>query len=129
MSRIGAAAGAAMVVAALVGGCGQGKARSDCDAFKVDSVLWRQPASGEASPASGQLSARQKMADRIVACHTLNGKPGNKVRKLLGTPYRGQEGWYYDLGQQRDPGGLDNEQLFVQFDGHGRVKHTEVVTF
>ena len=120
-----------LVTAGAVAGCGGGgdDAANRCDGFRVDREAWAAPdASARLGP--GDASPRLEMAERIVRCETLAGADRREVAEQLGPPdSKDEEGtWYWDLGRQRELGGLDNELLFVMFDDDDRVTRVETGT-
>lgn len=79
---------------------------------------------------------RQRLADRLIECGTLERKRARDVRELLGRPYdedrtrlhkRGLF-WYYLVGPERSYTQIDNEWLLVEFDANRRVKRVSLVT-
>lgn len=105
-----------LVAAGLSAGCGE--ERSTCAGFRFDRQAW----------AGQQPPERREIATALIECRTLFGKRRRVVLRTLGEPTtRGDAGWYWDLGPQREPSGLDNDQLMVSFDGKGRVKAADII--
>jgi len=73
------------------------------------------------------------MADDLVRCQMLVGRTEDETITLLGRPEHparpDEDGPCYELGPQRDLGGLDSEVLCLTFGADQRVKDVDVVTF
>jgi hypothetical protein len=74
---------------------------------------------------------RHRMADSLVASHTLQGKTRAQIIELLGAPEAsGISTWdmSYLLGDERGFISIDGEWLVLRFDPAGRVNQAAVVT-
>lgn len=95
--------------------------RNACDK-PFDRTAWDVRTSTK--PTVDGRSRRSILADRLIACKSLEGAPRTRVRQVLGDPDRtsrtvdGARRWVYLLG----PGALllDDEELMVRF-GDQRV--------
>jgi hypothetical protein len=84
--------------------------RFDCDTYRFDAKVWlsRSSSVGETP------TARQRLADGLIACNRLDGVPVDEARKPLGRPdERDREGLSYQLGPERHPAQIDSEYLDV----------------
>ena len=123
-------ASCAAAIAASAIGCGGDGHRASCDkAF--DQAAWRSTGAEGRNSALGAPSKRQSLADGIIACQTLDGRTRSDVRRLLGKPDFPSRAtrFYYELGEGRSAGSLDNEFLSVTFDRRSRVDAVEIVGF
>jgi hypothetical protein len=79
----------------------------------------------------GGASKRHKLADRMIACQTLDGRKRSDIRQLLGKPDFPSRAarYYYELGAGRSAGPLDNEFVSIRFDHRARVEAVEIVGF
>jgi hypothetical protein len=100
----------------------------DCDNFRIDTRAWSTP--GATKKRDGEDSTRQRIADDLLTCGTLDGADRSIVRRLLGrAPERFDSSWWYRLGPDRRSGGwfaIDDEILVVTFDGRGTVSDLEL---
>jgi len=89
-----------------------------------DSASWRD----ERSLHDG---TRERMADRLVGRHTLQGKTRSEVVSLLGEPpptgYFSDWDLVYFLGPERGFWSIDSEWLVVRFGQDGRVAEFRIV--
>jgi hypothetical protein len=94
--------------------------RFDCDAYRFDANvrLSRSSSVGETP------TARQRLADGLIACNTLDEVSVREARTLLGRPdERDEEGLAYQLGPERHPAHIDSEYLDVAVsDGRRRSR-------
>jgi hypothetical protein len=114
-----------------------GAAREDgCSLASFDTRAWAAESSSDRQP-SGGPSARQRLADHLIACESLHGARRAQVRKVLGRPdnYVAQDTrlyedgtWSWDLGTQRDGFPVDDEHLVLRFGREGRVRSAELAT-
>jgi hypothetical protein len=109
---VGVAAGSAVVVARHV---------TRCDRFHVG-PSWRHGSPGE----------RNRDAERIVDCGSVDGLARAEVRRRLGPPldrdrHRSRNRpWHYDAGGPVVLGPLVPETLVISFRRDGRVRHAWV---
>jgi hypothetical protein len=107
----------AAIVGIAIASSRDSETRFDCDTYRFDANLWLS----SSSSVGETPTARQRMADGLIACNTLNGVSAQEARKLLGRPdVRDREGWSYQLGPERHPMQIDSEYLDVAV-SHGRV--------
>jgi len=113
-----------------------GASREECSVATFDTRLWADASSADREPGGGP-SSRQRLADRLVECESLQGASRRQVRKLLGRPddhvardrRLDEEGtWSYDLGTERGWMGIDDEHLVVRFGRDERVRSAEQAT-
>jgi hypothetical protein len=118
-------AAAAVTCMALVG-CGSAGTATACEDFRFDSVAWKRDASGLRHGAT----ARQRLADKLVACHTLDGRSRAEVRRMLGPRERNSSRriWTYQTGAERSGFHMGFEELSVHFESTGRVSSVEIWT-
>lgn len=111
--------------------CGDDGGHASCKNDTFDQVAWRATGSQTRSGLQGGASRRQKLADQMIACETLDGRRRDDVRRLLGKPDfpSRAERYYYELGEGRSAGLLDNEFLSIRFDRSARVAAVEIVGF
>jgi hypothetical protein len=121
----------ATITVGVVGGCGDDDDRGSCGNGVFDQAAWRAPGSEGRNGLLGAASKRQDLADRMIACRTLDGRARPDVRRLLGKPDFPSRAtrYYYELGEGRSAGPLDNEFLSISFNRGGHVKGVEIVGF
>ena len=111
---LGPLVGAAAIA---IAGSRESEARFDCDAYRFDAKIWSSPSSSVGETPT----ARQRLADGLIACNTLNGASVRQLRQRLGRPdERDRQGWSYQLGPERHPMQIDSEYLDVAV-SDGRV--------
>lgn len=117
-----------VIIGIGLSGCQASDTASSCNDSQFNSASWKSQASW-----SGRPSLRQRMAGDLLRCKTLVGRTEAETIRLLGRPEHpgrpDEDGPCYELGPQRDLGGLDNEVMCLTFDAHQKVKQVEVVTF
>jgi hypothetical protein len=130
LSRRVAAAVCAAALTAASSGCGDKKHHAACEKG-FDRAAWSVPGSKGRDSLVGHPSKRQQLADRVVACQTLDGRKRSDVRALLGKPDFPSRStkYYYELGAGRSAGLLDNEFLSINFNQHARVTTVEIIGF
>lgn len=104
----------ALLAAAVLAACG-GEGQADCESFRFDKALWKSPDSTEVR---GELTDRQRLADRMIDCGALKGATATAVRDLLGKPdwrYDDRGEWGYYTGPERGAVSIDGENLVVFF--------------
>jgi hypothetical protein len=91
--------------------------RIDCDGYRFDAKVWLAPSSSVGEPPT----ARQRLADGLIACNTLEGVSVDGARKVLGRPEeRDRQSLSYELGPERSLIQIDSEYLNVAV-RNGRV--------
>jgi hypothetical protein len=120
------AAAAAAICMALAGCVSAGAAETRCGDFRFDSAAWKRDASG----ARHGTTVRQRLADGLARCHTLDGRSRAEVRRLLGPRERnsGRHIWTYQTGPERSGFHMGFEELSVHFGRDGRVSSVEIWT-
>ena len=114
------AAGGGVVAAATAAAVGL-----DCRAFRIDPAAWRATRIESEEP--GQQTTRERMADTIVRCKTLDGLPRSDVRRLLGREGGNRRSWRYMVGPVNDVAGPgDSQDLIVSFSKVGRVTNARL---
>lgn len=102
-----------------------------------DAASWNDPDWEDSMvPATNHHSIRQRMVDDLLARHLRLGMSEDEVLALIGPkdedPYfrdpTDREAWVYVLGAERGFIGIDNEWLFVSFDGERRVRRAYLAT-
>lgn len=132
-----------IAIVALVGVGGavayatRGEARDDgCSLASFDARAWASESSYDREPGGGP-SMRQRLADQLIECETLQGARRGRVREVLGRPdnYVAQDTrfyedgtWSYNIGTQRAGFPIDDEHLVVRFGREGRVRSAELAT-
>lgn len=107
---------AALVAIIFLTGCAEDDGIA-CESFRFDSGAWRSR-TATAVPREGELSQRQRLADGLIQCGTLDGESEAQVRRLLGPPDERVDElgeWTYYTGPERGSFSLDDETLNIKF--------------
>lgn len=139
MTRRRRPAAALVVCLGLLSGCGaedelprsgspiEAWQSGPCADFRFPQQDWTSQANDRVQP--GQLTPRQRIADRVVECDVLAGRSIRAVVALLGRPdERGGSPLMasYWLGDERGPVQIDSEYLNVTFGSGGRVRDVAI---
>ncbi len=97
---------------------------ANCSQFHFDREAWVEAGQGS------DRSARDELADNLVACRVLIGRTASQVRSLLGSPDETSaaeiEEWSYALGPERRLIPMNPGYLSVRY-ADGRVTIAEIV--
>ena len=86
-----------------------------CEGFRPDARAWRATSSGGPEPTS-----RQRYAERLAQCGSLNGLRMGEVRRMIGRPdLKDRREWAYATGFDELLG--DGRFLGIAFSRAGRV--------
>ena len=110
------------LVSLVVVGCGSSEpGRAACDRHRFDEAAW--DADSE-RPGSDDLTDRQRIADDLIRCRTLLGRPKRDVRALLGSPSAesNRRMWLWIVGPERGPIKTRPETFQVRFGPAGHVR-------
>ena len=97
----------------------------DCDEFRFDGEAWGVSAGDE----DDTPTPRQRIADALTECRSLEGLGREQVLRMLRPPNSraaNHPGDAWVLGPERGYG-VDNELLEVGYDAAGRVRRVEIV--
>lgn len=111
--------GAIAIPTAIAFGMVTGSSSRHCAA--PDWGVWKRGINEDTSP-----THRQKIADRIISCHLLDGHSKQYVRARLGRPegtYRSRR-WCFITGAARGIP-IDSEELVIDF-AHDRVQRVSL---
>jgi len=126
--RLAIAIGGVLLLAVFVARASLPAGGYDCSRFSFDAEAW---SADEETLPGGETTQRQREADGLLACKTLQSKPRAEVLEMLGRPddvlrRPGASTWV--TGPARNLIAIDREHLVVQFDPAGRVASVRTVT-
>ena len=116
---------AGLLACLCLSACGGLPGGVDCDEFRFDRERWGLGP----DPKLDSPTPRQRIADALVECRSLEGRGRSEVLRMLRSPDgRSADGRAdaWTLGPERGYG-VDDESLEVRYDASGRVRQVEIV--
>ena len=114
-----------LLVCLCLSACGGPLGGVDCEEFRFDRERWGLGP----DPKLDSPTPRQRIADALVECRSLEGRGRSEVLRMLRSPDgRSADGRAdaWTLGPERGYG-VDDESLEIRYGPEGRVRRVEIV--